>query len=184
MMMTMKVRIRMTDHHAATVVNAPIDQVYALFTHFNDFPKFIRFVKEVTYYDDMHTHWVADIAGRHEWDAVNTGWDPKRQIGWTSTDGLENYGMLTFLPHGPNQTKVLVTISYNPPGGIIGDIGEALGGGKRFDAALQADLSNFARKVEDNPGGALDPQSSTYLFHDESAAARGETTDAQNRIME
>ena len=77
----MKARITMSDQRASVVVNAPVEQVYTLFSHFNDFPKFMRFVKEVTYYDDMHSHWVADIVGRQEWDAENTGWIPNRQIG-------------------------------------------------------------------------------------------------------
>ncbi len=179
-----KARIAMADHRASVVVNAPVEQVYAMFSHFNDFHKFMRFVKEVTYYDDMRSHWVAEIAGRHEWDATNTGWQPNRRIGWTSTDGLENAGVVTFTPHGPNQTQVDVTITYNPPGGIIGDAGEALGTGKRFERALQEDLDNFARMVEHAPAGALDPMSSNYLFHEGSAAARGETTDAQNRTMD
>src|SRR5690348_11045127 len=42
-----KARIAMADHRATVVVNAPIDQVYPMFTHFNDFPKFMSFVKEV-----------------------------------------------------------------------------------------------------------------------------------------
>ncbi len=27
------------EHHASVIVNAPAQQVYAMFTHFNDFPK-------------------------------------------------------------------------------------------------------------------------------------------------
>ena len=174
----------MADHQASVLVNAPVEQVYPMFTHFNDFPKFMRFVKEVTYLDDTHSHWVVDIAGRHEWDAVNTNWQENRQIGWESTDGVENSGAVTFLPAGPNQTQVNVTISYTPPGGAIGTVGEALGAGKRFDHALQHDLNNFARMVEEAPPGARDPESSNYLFHPGSAAARAQTTDAQNRSMD
>jgi hypothetical protein len=37
--------------------------------------------------------------------------------------------------------------------------------------------------VEQAPSGALDPTSSAYLFHSESAAARGETTQGQNESM-
>ncbi len=52
----MKARITMPDQHASVVVNSPVEQVYALFSHFNDFPKFMRFVEEVTYSDDTHSH--------------------------------------------------------------------------------------------------------------------------------
>ncbi len=60
----------MARHAASIVVRRPVEQVYPLFTHFNDFPKFMHFVHEVTYYDDQRSHWVVDIAGRHAWDAT------------------------------------------------------------------------------------------------------------------
>ncbi len=91
--------------------------------------------------------------------------------------------MVTFSPNGPNQTRVDVSITYDPPGGLLGDAGDALGMGKHFQQALQEDLDHFARMVERTPAGALDPMASTYLFHEDSAAARDETTDAQNRTM-
>src|SRR5438874_5251109 len=143
-------------HHASAVVNAPIHQVYSMFTHFNDFPKFMSFVKEVTYYDDQRSHWVADIVGRHEWDAVNEGWVEDEKIGWRSTSGLENVGRVVFESKGPEKTFVRVYIEYNPPAGVLGDLGEYAGVGKRFDAALQEDLRQFAHMVEQAPPGALD----------------------------
>ncbi len=173
----------MAEHHAAITVNAAVHQVYSLFSHFNDFPKFMSFVKEVTYYDDQNSHWVAEVLGRHEWDAANEDWVEDQQIGWRSTSGLENMGRVTFQPAGANQTQVDVYISYNPPAGVLGDIGENLGGGQRFDSALQHDLDNFARMVDQAPPGALDPTSSNYLFHSDSAAAKGATTERQNETM-
>jgi uncharacterized membrane protein len=170
-------------HHASVIVNAPVHQVYALFTHFNDFPKFMGFVKEVTYQDEQNSHWVAEVAGRHEWNAVNEGWIPDRQIGWRSTSGLDNFGKVTFEPVGSNQTKLDVFINYKPPAGILGEIGEKLGAGSRFEHALQDDLTHFARMVEEAPAGALDPNSSNYLFHPGSAAAKGSTTSRQNETM-
>ncbi|GHO80744.1 hypothetical protein KSD_85150 [Ktedonobacter sp. SOSP1-85] len=171
------------EHHASVVVNAPVNQVYALFSHFNDFPKFMSFMKEVTYYDNQNSHWVADVAGRHEWDATNENWIENQQIGWRSTNGLENFGKVTFEPTGSNQTRVDVFLNYNPPAGPLGDAGEKLGVGSRFDNALQHDLDHFARMVQDAPAGALDPNSSNYLFHGDSAAAKGSTTQRQNRTM-
>src|SRR5881394_2635049 len=128
------------EHHAAVTVNAPVHQVYSLFSHFNDFPKFMSFIKEVTYYDDQKSHWVADVARLHAWDAVNEGWIPDRQIGWHSTDGLDNFGKVTFAPTGNNETSVDVVINYDPPAGVLGDVGEKLGVGNRFERALQNDL--------------------------------------------
>src|SRR2546430_12649983 len=173
----------LTEHGAAVDVNAPVHQVYALFTHFNDFPKFMSFVKEVTYYDDQRSHWVAEIVGRHEWDAINEDWVEDRQVGWRSINGFENTGRVTFEALGPDQTRVNVLVRYNPPAGVLGDVGEKLGAGSRFENALQHDLDNFARMVDEAPPGALDPTSSSYLFHSESAAAKGKTTTRQDETM-
>src|SRR5665213_2007619 len=35
----------MAVHSAAVTINAPVHQVYELYTHFNDYPKFMTFVK-------------------------------------------------------------------------------------------------------------------------------------------
>src|SRR5207253_8566974 len=67
--------------------------------------------------------------------------------------------------------------------GVLGDVGEKAGVGSRFDSALQQDLNNFARMVDQAPPGALDPNSSNYLFHSGSAAAKGTTTSRQNETM-
>ena len=173
----------MAEHSAAVTVNAPVHQVYALYTHFNDYPKFMTFVKEVTYLDDERSHWVVDVVGKHEWDAINEGWISDRQIGWRSLDGLKNTGSVVFEPQGTDRTALTVTIVYEPPGGVIGQIGEALGGGGEFERRLRHDLEHFAAMVEQAPPGALDPTSSSYLFHGESAAARGTTTQAQDESM-
>lgn len=172
-----------TTHKASVVIDGPVHQVYALFTHFNDFPKFMSFVKEVTYYDEQRSHWVADVVGQHEWDAVNEDWQEDRQIGWRSTKGLENFGKVTFEPVGTNQTRVHVSIHYNPPAGVLGDVGEKAGVGQRFQQQLQEDLNKFARMVEQAPAGALDPNASNYIFHSDSAAARGKTTPRQDSTM-
>lgn len=173
----------MAEHSAAVTVNAPVHQVYGLYSHFNDYPKFMTFVKEVTYLDDEHSHWVVDVTGKHEWDAVNDGWIPDRQIGWRSVDGVNNSGRVLFEPIGTQLTRVTVEVSYEPPQGILGQLGEILGAGGLFERRLQHDLQHFAMMVEHAPPGALDPTSSSYLFHSDSAAAKGQTTRDQDESM-
>ena len=170
--------------HASVTVHAPIHQVYSLFTHFNDFPKFMSFVKEVTYYNDEKSHWVAEVLGQHQWDAVNEDWVEDQQIGWRSTDGFENGGRVTFRPIAPDQTLVDVFISYNPPAGPLGEAVNKLAGAKKFQDKLQHDLDNFAKMVQQAPAGSLDPTSSHYLFHSGSAATKGTTTKRQDETME
>src|SRR2546427_9102705 len=51
-------------------VNAPLDTVYNQWTQFEDFPRFMEGVEEVTQLDDQRLHWVANVAGqRKEWHA-------------------------------------------------------------------------------------------------------------------
>lgn len=173
----------MSEHHAAVTINAPVHQVYMLFTHFNDFPKFMSFVKEVTYYDGQRSHWVAHIVSDHEWDAVNEEWVPDRQVGWRSIRGLQNTGKVKFSPLGPNRTTIDVYINYVPPAGVIGEVANKLGIDSHFDTVLQQDLNNFALMVEQAPPGALDPMQSHYLFHSESAVGRRTVTSQQQVSM-
>jgi ribosome-associated toxin RatA of RatAB toxin-antitoxin module len=174
----------MVEHSASVTVKATVHQVYALFTHFNDFPKFMSFVKEVTYYDEQRSHWAVQVGREYEWDAVNEDWIVDQQVGWRSTNGLRNAGRVKFRALGPERTSVDVYLQYTPPTGTLGGLGEALGMGAYFDSVLQKDLTHFARMVEEAPAGALDPMSSHYLFHDDSATRKGQITSRQKVAME
>lgn len=59
-----------------------------------------------------------------------------------------------------------------------------VGVGSNFDAKLQHDLDELAQMVDQAPPGSLDPQSSDYLFHSDSTAAKGTTTERQNSTMD
>lgn len=175
---------RMTEHNASTIVQAPIHQVYALFTHFNDFPKFMHFVKEVTNIDERRTHWVVHVLRDYEWVAIHEDWIPDQQIGWRSVSGLKNNGRVKFHELGSNRTMVDVYISYVPPSGPIGSLVDTFSMSEYFATILQQDLYNFAHMVEQAPVGALDPMLSHYLFHPTSAFARGMLTPRQKAAME
>jgi len=162
----------MAEHTASVEVPAPVHQVYEMWSHFADYPQFMSHVKDVTYIDDQRSRWVVEILGRHEWEAVNENWIPDRQIGWRSTAGLRNRGRVTFEQSGPEATRVVVWIEYEPPAGVLGAAGEAIGGGVALQHELQRDLERFAEMVREAPLGSLDPQTSAYLFHAESAGGR------------
>jgi uncharacterized membrane protein len=171
------------EHHASVTVKKPVHQVYALFTHFNDFPKYMHFIDQVTYIDNLRSHWVADVAGHHEWDAINQGWVENRQVGWRSYNGLENEGKVTFQPLGEDETRVDVYISYNPPMGFIGEMAEKMGVGSKFEQDLQHDLENFASMAEATPQQQTDPTFSGNLYNSDSAAAQGKSTTQQDDTM-
>ena len=153
-------------HGATVTVNAPVHEVYQLFTHFDQFPRFMKFVSEVKYLDSerQRTHWVADVFGHDEWDAVNEDWIEDRQIGWRSTSGLKNSGRVEFSEAGPGRTWVNAQVIYDPTGGFIGEIINDLGASNRFDEALQESMNEFARLVDNAQPGGLDPSSPNYVF--------------------
>ena len=169
----------MVEHHASVTVKAPVVQVYQLFTHFNDFPKYMHFVDAVTYIDNERSHWAAEVAGHHEWDAINQGWVENQQIGWRSYNGLENEGKVTFQPVAQDETRVDVYIAYKPPIGFIGEIVEKMGVGSKFEHDLQHDLVNFASMVEATPRQQMDSAESAYLYNSDSAAAQRDASPSQ-----
>jgi len=84
---------------------------------------------------------------------------------------------------GPERTSVDVYIQYEPPFGALGQLGETLGVGSYFTTVLERDLQHFAHMVEEAPSGSLDPMSSHYLLHGESAFKKGSVTSKQVEAM-
>ena len=174
---------RMTEHRASITIAAPIHQVYALFERFGDYPKFMSYVKDVQFVDGETTRWVVDIAGHHEWTAVNDTWIPDRQIGWRSTEGFRNSGRVEFVALGADRTQVDVTISYDPPAGPLGMAGEVLGIGAAFESALQHDLDAFAAMVETAPHGGLDPNSAAYVLNVQRTTTEAPSPEAEIPVV-
>jgi uncharacterized membrane protein len=51
-------------------IDVPVDVAYAQWTQFEDFPQFMKNVKEVRQLDDTRLLWTAEVAGReHTWEA-------------------------------------------------------------------------------------------------------------------
>jgi uncharacterized membrane protein len=105
-------------------VNAPVDRVWALWSEYESFPRFMSHLKEVRRTADGGSHWVAaGPAGVPvEWDAVTTSWVPNEVIAWKSVQGspVGNAGRVQFRPNPDGSTQVDIKLSYNPPGGALG----------------------------------------------------------------
>jgi hypothetical protein len=173
----------MTEQQATVTVQAPVHQVYSLFTHFGDFPKFMHFVREITTIDAQRTHWVVHVLYDYQWTALHEDWIPDQQIGWRSVSGLQNTGRVKFRPLGPQRTMVSVYISYAPPTGPLGALVDHFSASAYFAEVLHQDLENFVHMVEQTPPGVLDPMASHYLFHSTSAFAQGHLTERQKAAM-
>jgi carbon monoxide dehydrogenase subunit G len=94
-------------------VNVPVQTAYNQWTQFEEFPRFMEGVKEVTQLDDTHLHWKAEIASQErEWDAEITEQTPDQRIAWTSRGGAINGGVVTFHRLSDATSKVMLQLEY------------------------------------------------------------------------
>ena len=131
-------------------VQAPVDEVFAYWSNFENFPKFMQNIEEVRMTGEDTSHWrVKGPLGKSvAFDAKTTEKDPKRGIGWNTVDGeVMTSGEVRFEEVQPDRTRVEVTMNYSdPPGGKVGEAAaEVLQNPER---EMREDLQNFAKIVE------------------------------------
>ena len=126
-------------------VDRPVRVVYNQWTQFEDFPRFMADVKEVTQLDDTHVHWRAEIWGKDkEWDAEITEQVPDQRISWKSISGAKNAGTVRFEPLGPDRTRVHLAMAYEPEG-VVESVGDTLG---ILSAPVENTLEAFKKFIE------------------------------------
>ena len=126
-------------------VDVPLRTAYNQWTQFEEFPRFMEGVKEVRQLDDKRLHWKAEIAGKDvEWNAEIMSQEPDKRIGWKSTSGAVNSGVVTFESMGLNKTRVLLNIQYEPEGAVE-TTGAAVG---MVSARVSGDLDRFKKYIE------------------------------------
>lgn len=106
-------------------VGKPIEEVYAFWRDFQNFPRFMRHLESVTVTDPTHSHWVAKgPAGTSvEWDAEITDERENELISWQSLPGADvpNGGTVRFQRAPADRgTEVNVQLHYDPPLGKVG----------------------------------------------------------------
>jgi hypothetical protein len=80
-------------------VGVPVRTAYNQWTQFEEFPRFMRAVRDVQQLDDKRLHWRAVVLGQPlEWTAEITHQVPDRRICWRSTAGIANSGSVSFQP--------------------------------------------------------------------------------------
>jgi uncharacterized membrane protein len=105
-------------------VDAPLEQVWELWSNFENFPRFMTHLREVRRTYKNRSHWVAaGPAGIPvEWDAVVTEWVPNECIGWSSVEGsmVDTAGRVSFTQMPDGTIQIDVSMSYTPPAGAVG----------------------------------------------------------------
>jgi uncharacterized membrane protein len=129
----------------AIEIDVPVRTAYNQWTQFEEFPRFMEGVKQVTQLDDKHLHWRAEIAGQEkEWDAEITEQIPDKRIAWTSRGGTMTAGVVTFQPVSDAKSKVMLHMEYDPKG-VIENVGDAVGA---VSQRVEGDLERFKRYIE------------------------------------
>ncbi|MGQ0629651.1 MAG: SRPBCC family protein [Sporichthyaceae bacterium] len=130
-------------------VEVPVRVAYNQWTQFESFPQFMDGVQEIVQTDDTHLHWKVKIGGvEREFDAEITEQHPDERIAWTSTDGTDNAGVVTFHRLGDTTSRVAVQIDWAPEG-LTESAGAAIG---LDDRRVKADLARFKEFIENREG--------------------------------
>jgi uncharacterized membrane protein len=106
-------------------VAAPVSDVFAFWSDYVNFPRFMANVREVRAISrEGQSHWVVNgPAGMPiEFDTVVTAFRANELIAWRTVEGspVAHAGIVRFEPTPDAGTRVHIRLSYNPPGGAVG----------------------------------------------------------------
>jgi uncharacterized membrane protein len=144
---------RAVDVQKTIFINAPVGEVYAFWSLYESFPKFMSRVLEVRSSENNPnlSHWkVAGPAGAPiEFDAEIRRAIPNQMIAWRTLQGspVAHAGIVRFDPEPDGRTRVQVRMSYNPPAGWIGH-GVAAAFGVDPKSSMDADLLRMKTLIE------------------------------------
>jgi uncharacterized membrane protein len=131
-------------------VDAPVEEVFAFWTDYQNFPRFMHNVREVHVRDDV-SHWVvAGPAGVPvQWNAKLVEVEANRLLRWRSIFGssVKHEGCVRFEPNGAGGTRVTVRLRYLPPGGAFGHaVATVFGADPKSE--MDADLMRMKSMIE------------------------------------
>jgi uncharacterized membrane protein len=131
-------------------VNAPVEQVFAFWADYENFPHFMSKVRDV-HVAGNRSHWVVrGPAGMEvEWTSEIVRMEPNALIEWRSTEDSEvkHAGEVCFEPTGDGRTRVSVRLCYVPPAGAFGHaVASLLGADPKSE--MDADLMRMKSMIE------------------------------------
>jgi uncharacterized membrane protein len=126
-------------------VNVPLRTGYNQWIRFDEFPKFMEGVTQVTQMNAKCLHWKAEIAGQeNDWVAKIVEQTLDKCIAWTSRDGVLQGAMVTFHPLSDEHSKILLRVGRTT-GWVVNAVGDAL---DALSLRAQGDLERFKAFIE------------------------------------
>ena len=105
-------------------IDAPVEQVYAFWADFSNFPHFMSRVLEVRSLEDGRSQWAVSGPGGVpvEWTAEITNFVPNRLIEWRTdpSSAVRHHGIVRFDADGDRRARVGIRLWYVPPAGVLG----------------------------------------------------------------
>lgn len=150
-------------------IDAAPDEVYDMWTNYENFPHFMSHVTEVRDLGRGRSHWVVRGPGGSEfaWNSVLTEHSRPHRLGWRSEAGAEipQSGSIQFEPERGG-TRVTVRMSYTPPAGALGH-GLATLLGSDPKTQMDDDLARMKAFVERGviPHDAARPRAGSRWLH-------------------
>ncbi|MFD5922940.1 SRPBCC family protein [Kitasatospora sp. NPDC058201] len=128
-------------------VDVPVSAAYNQWTRFEDFPKFMDGVEEISRIDDRHNHWKTKIAGvSREFDTEIVDQVPDDHVAWRTIGGdVKQTGMVRFEPIDATHTRVLMEMDFQP-GGLAETSTDMVG---VLDRQVKGDLNRFKHFIEE-----------------------------------
>jgi uncharacterized membrane protein len=115
---------RVIEFEKAVHIQAPVEEVFAFWSDYSKFSRFMSHLKEVRDLGGGKSHWVAEgPAGIPvSWDAELIRNVPKELLSWRSVPGsvLETEGTVRFEENSHGGTRVSLRMCYKPPAGVLG----------------------------------------------------------------
>jgi uncharacterized membrane protein len=111
------------DLEKTVFIDAAPEDVYDMWSNYENFPRFMSHVVEVRDLGRRRSHWVVrgPAGSEFEWNSVLTEQSRPHRLAWRSEPGAEigQSGSVQFESHRGG-TRVTVRMSYSPPAGALG----------------------------------------------------------------
>ncbi|MFI1991360.1 SRPBCC family protein [Actinoplanes sp. NPDC020271] len=129
----------------AIEVSAPLHTVYEQLAAFENYPRFMTGVRQVTTTGSDQTHWIMDVDGRRrEFDAQIIERTPDERVSWSTMEGPLLAETLTLRPMGETKTQIVAQLEAD----IAFLMPSDRHGQESLNRRLKADLTTFKGLVE------------------------------------
>ena len=117
---------RAIDIQKSMIIWAPVEEVFAFWTNYQNFPRFMSHLRSVHDLGNGRSHWVAQGPSGIpvSWDAEMTQFIPNQLLAWKSIPGstIDNAGVIHFEAAPGGATRIHIQLSYSPPAGALGHL--------------------------------------------------------------